>query len=82
MVKDMTAVVAAASPHRGIGYQGMLVRCVCVVFDVCKSGCKTFSRHLTYTITSIIISHGNYLVTWNILRKLPSGQILNIQKML
>ena len=26
MVKDMTAVVAAASPHRGIGYQGMLVR--------------------------------------------------------
>ena len=26
MVKDMTAVVAAASPNRGIGYQGMLVR--------------------------------------------------------
>jgi hypothetical protein len=23
----MTAVVAAASPHRGIGYQGQLVRC-------------------------------------------------------
>ena len=26
MVKDMTAVVAAACPNRGIGYQGMLVR--------------------------------------------------------
>jgi hypothetical protein len=26
MFKDMTAVVAAASPHRGIGYQGQLVR--------------------------------------------------------
>jgi hypothetical protein len=26
MVKDMTAVVAAAAPNRGIGYQGQLVR--------------------------------------------------------
>ena len=27
MVNDMTAVVAAASPNRGIGYQGQMVRC-------------------------------------------------------
>jgi hypothetical protein len=26
MVKEMTAVVAAAGPHRGIGYQGQMVR--------------------------------------------------------
>ena len=26
MVKDMTAVVAAAGPHRGIGYKGQMVR--------------------------------------------------------
>ena len=26
MVNDMTAVVAAASPNRGIGYQGQMVR--------------------------------------------------------
>jgi hypothetical protein len=25
MMKDMTAIVAAAAPHRGIGYQGQLV---------------------------------------------------------
>jgi hypothetical protein len=25
MMKEMTAIVAAAAPHRGIGYQGQLV---------------------------------------------------------
>lgn len=33
MVKDMTAVVAAASPHRGIGYQGLLVRLLITSFN-------------------------------------------------
>jgi hypothetical protein len=31
MVKEMTAVVAAAGPHRGIGYQGQMVRFLPVV---------------------------------------------------
>ena len=38
MVRDVTAVVAAAAPHRGIGCQGQMVRAVqcCAVLLCCN----------------------------------------------
>lgn len=50
MVKDMAAVVAAASQSRGIGYQGQMVRTVTFVDRVQHVECHLFECSVSHSL--------------------------------
>jgi hypothetical protein len=73
MVKDMTAVVAAAGPHRGIGYQGQMVRgdvgaaaaADCGLSCRMQRGTELLMRN-DFALSILYHSRGNYQEIWNI----------------